>query len=1041
MSSPTPETQPVINSPYTEPRHHWELDEDGRALPSLMDGRRTSAFRAMVPQSRKAQTQVALFIEEKYHEFINEVRTRVATWRLAGYPNLSRPSRDLLTHWQSTPEENGPAQRLFFAQVEALETLMWLYEAPVKDTESFRRDLDADNASLNEGCNRLAVRMATGTGKTTVMAMLIAWHTVLYRHGSRTQKEKHAQTFVIITPGLTVKERLQELDPKNPGNIYAPTSQNLLPRKYTQDIQQACVKIVNFQAFRQRDSLEGVSADQKKMIAKSKLRRGMPTETQQEDYGSMLDRVLGLPSGPAHRNVVVLNDEAHHCYGDIPEKSASGSQEQRLQIRETFSKQATEDTEEIKRAKQWFGILAGLHKQKRLLVAHDLSATPYYVSHQWIRFPWILSDYDLHEAMEAGLVKIPRVPVDDDANADDVMLRELYKNTKPKALKRDAIPSLVELATQSLYKSYTQRFEDWKNVGHERLPVLIVVANNISNATALYDWIAGYQSDEGWVEGAFSLLSNVHEDRKRKESPVTIMVHSDKLEDNDTAGLTGTGADRMKLVTEEVAKSRNEEDLADGKKKQAEYLRHILATVGKADKPGEKIRCVVSVSMLTEGWDARTVTHILGFRAFNSPLLCEQVAGRALRRVNYQSMKEFAGEQVLTAEYSEILGIPFRFSNAQDGEPPRPPEKTIEVLTQKDHQSYRIGWPQVEAYRRRIQSGTIRINPSKVQPFDATSTENEPTISELAGIVGEIDLLDSPEQRQQRVQYEFTRHALRELYPDDKQAQESSVPPNLRRFTQLLLAARVWLAHPEVKTSQPWWQLVSPSVLERAIKSFLEACDTADDSLQIAVDLAEPPLLDTADIRFETSISGEMPDRRTGPVAYPARTNPEARRPFNKRSELNVAVCDSHLEWRIAEILDSDAMNGTVMAWARNLRLGWTIPWLDETRGLWHDYIPDFAVRMADCPETGQRRHIVLEGKGYNDEHWNEKRDTVLEYWLPGVNASTDDACSGKWILLEVRPDDWTVERAKQPHLVCTVGKLAVSLQQLMSKEHKDAWN
>ena len=195
---------------------------------------------------------------------------------------------------------------------------------------------------------------------------------------------------------------------------------------------------------------------------------------------------------------------------------------------------------------------------------------------------------------------------------------------------------------------------------------------------------------------------------------------------------------------------------------------------------------------------------------------------------------------------------------------------------------------------------------------------------------------------------------------------------------------------------------------------------------------------DTAEVRFETSIDGEMPNRNSGPIAYPAKLNEHQRRPFNKRSELNVAVCDSDLEWRIAEILDSDAMRDVVTAYARNLCLGWTIPYLDAT-GNWRRYVPDFVVRLTDCPQTGRKRHIVLEGKGFNDPSWPAKRDTTLSYWLPGVNASADDACAGRWQLLEVRPDNQLAKRIAEPYLVCTVGALATTLQQLTEKD--DVWN
>lgn len=1053
MPDPTPETHPVINSPYEEPVRHWELDGDGRALPNLMQGRRVSAFRSMVPQASSGPRQSELLAgQERFDEFVNRVRAAVADWRRAGYTNISTISKELLQHWKSSDRNSGPRHQLFFAQVEALEALIWLYEARPADTEFARNLLAQQNEGHNEGCNRLAVRMATGTGKTTVMAMLIIWHTLHAVYGSKTRREQHARTFLVLTPGKTVKERLQELDPNHLGNIYSPRGENLLPAKYQGDIQQACVRIVNFQAFRQRDLLAGASTAHRAMFNTARRRRGMPEETQREDYGSMLARVMNLPSGPQHHKVVVLNDEAHHCYAQPPvAQDAAGSaatSEHEYASGEVVQVQRTragrrarrdgDDTQAEAEARQWFGILRGLRDQGRLLVAHDLSATPYYVSNQSLRFSWILSDYDLHEAMEAGLVKIPRVPVYDDASAgEDVKWRELYKNTEPKRLQRDRIPPLVEHAMQALFSSYEARVAEWQQVGHENLPVLIVVANDIKNATALYDWIAGYQTDEGWVEGAFAALSNV-EGGRRKPNPVTMLVHSDRLEDEATAQLTGTGADRMRLVAEEVAEARGEEDEATNNINKAEYLRRILATVGKEGQPGEGIRCVVSVSMLTEGWDARTVTHILGFRAFNSHLLSEQVAGRALRRVNYESSEdgEFKGELMLPAEYAEILGIPFRFSEAA-GPPPPPPDKTIEVVTQEAMEAYRISWPCVEAYRRTAQPGDIRLNPDKAQPFDATVTPKEPTEALLGGAIGDMAALRTPEERQQFVIYRFARFALHRLAVASNE-DDTAIPPTLRRFAQLALAAREWLALDIVQTSEPWWQLLSDSLLESALDSFLAACEIDSESLAVAVDLGEPQVLDTSGVHFITSISGERPGGGPGPIAYPARPDPNRPRANCARSELNVAVCDSDLEWRIAEALDSDQLEGVVLAWARNNRLGWQLPWLDREQGAWRHYVPDFVVRLTDCPETGQRRHVVLEGKGFPDESWPAKREAMLQYWLPGVNASTEEPCAGLWTLLEVRPAGQSREYAARPELACSLGDMVATLRRLNGGG--DAW-
>ena len=1037
---PTPEAHPVVNSPYSEPRYHWKLGEDGQALSGenaeLLEGRRTSASRTMVPDVKSTGSQSSLVQEGEEHEFVNEVRKAVREWRQKGRPGLSRVSRNLLKHWELPPDKNGPRKRLFFAQLEAIETLMWLHEVRVSVTGPFIKRLEEENLGHNEGCNRLAVRMATGTGKTMVMAMLIVWHTLLYLRGGKKHREKHAKTFIIITPGITVRERLQELDPSKRGNIF--DAVNLVPARYREDINQACVRVINFQAFRQRDPLEGASAEQKKMFERRRRQKRDWSEYR-EAYGTMLERVLNLPSAskPGERNLVLLNDEAHHCYGDVPEATLARNRPRRDGRQAAPAEQpklSKEAKAEAAKARQWFKILKGLHDQGRLVVAHDLSATPYYVSHQWIRFPWIVSDYDLHEAMEAGLVKIPRVPVSDDVGTEDVQLRNLYKNTHPKKLQRNPMSHLVEKAMETLYNSYESRVHDWRVAGHEHLPVLIIVANNISNAIALYDWISGYKTKDGWVQGAFPLLSNVDEYHDFKSSPATILVHSEKLE-KEEAKLDGANADRMRFLAEQISIARKEKKQPENNVEKASYLRRVLNTVGKEDSPGEHIRCVVSVGMLTEGWDVRTVTHILGFRAFSSPLLCEQVAGRALRRVNYVSTEKFAGEDVLKAEYSEILGIPFQFSESAYPDPPPPPEKTIEVFTQRDHEHHRISWPQVEWYRRCIKPGHIRLNPQRVEPFDASISQDAPTESELAGVVGEVKKLAAPEYQQQRVHYEFVRHVMRHLHQDDKP--DAEVPPNLRRFAQLLIAVREWTKQPQVKTASPWWQLIAPALRQKAIEAFIHACDNLDgDRFQITVDLAHPPEMDTSNVFFVASVSGEMPGRQSGPQAWPP-SKPGMNRPRCKSSELSFAVCDSYLEMEIARTLDSDALEGAVLAWVRNHLLGWAVPWLDK-RGVWHEYIPDFVVRLTDCPETGERRQLVLEGKGFDDPDWEEKRSTLLNYWMPGVRGSSEYACEGQWSFLEVRPSSQQHLVDADPEWLCTVNDLAPKLRQLA--ENRDAW-
>ena len=487
MTGGDPISQPVLNTPYEKPAHYWELGIDNRALNRTAPGRRPSIALLPVPKSREnvVEQPVLPLGPENYNATVNDIRQLVDAWRDDGYQGATAVSRRLLHHWRS--EDNVP--RLFFAQVEALETLIWITE--VAGSDHLARVAIEDAAKEhNDGIVRYCTKMATGTGKTAVMGMVIAWNAAnAAAGGNRRHPGRYFTSFVAITPGHTVRERLAVLDPSSPDNVYDELS--LVPAGLRGDLGRVRLLVVNFQAFQCRDRLGEATGDARRL-----LRRG-DAGRDPETPAAMLRRVLrGLPE---RTKVCVLNDEAHHCY--LPEDG-----------RRTGS-----HADDTKSAALWFSALAALRDDSRLGRVHDFSATPMFIrtaaSARSEMFPWVVSDFPLMDGIESGLVKIPRVPVDDDSDDREVAWRNLYRNTNPKTIRSDsAPPSPLGDALGALYEQYDEAHERWEQNGLPTPPVFIVVANTIANAEALYHHIAGFteHTDDGAAvhhPGAYELFS------------------------------------------------------------------------------------------------------------------------------------------------------------------------------------------------------------------------------------------------------------------------------------------------------------------------------------------------------------------------------------------------------------------------------------------------------------------------------------------------------------------------------------------------------
>ena len=647
--------RPILNSPYEYPSRHWELDESGQPTSRILDSRRRVSFITPIPKPKKRGQremdfdEVAQALEtdgQQYQlmEIINALRRQVDAWRAIPEPGRWRVTPEtarLLQHWRNHRASSRSERhrfndiRPFFCQVEAAETAIWLTEvAPALGNEG-RRFLDhlaAANEQANPGLSRLALKLATGAGKTTVMAMLIAWQTVnaVRRPGSR----RFTRGFLVVAPGLTIRDRLRVLQPNDPDSYYQ--SRELVPADMLGDLDRAKIVITNYHAFMQRETL-AISKGGRALLQG----RG-PDIATRETAGQMLQRVM--PDLMGMKNILVLNDEAHHCYREKPfEEDEEGPLK---------GDDRTEAQKNKEAARVWISGLETVRRKLGIGRVIDLSAPPFFLRGsgyaEGTLFPWTVSDFSLMDAIESGIVKLPRVPVADNIpNSEMPTFRNLWhhigrkmpKKGRGKAASLDPLSIPVELQTalEALYGHYARTFELWQNAGIDVPPCFIIVCNNTSTSKLVYDFVSGFQreNDDGSTtleQGRLALFRNFDEHGNPLARPRTLLIDSEQLESGQALDKNFRAA-----ASDEIERFRSEIIKRTGDRRQAEnlsdqdLLREVMNTVGKAGRLGGDTRCVVSVSMLTEGWDASTVTHVLGVRAFGTQLLCEQVIGRALR--------------------------------------------------------------------------------------------------------------------------------------------------------------------------------------------------------------------------------------------------------------------------------------------------------------------------------------------------------------------------------------------------------------------------
>jgi type III restriction enzyme len=972
---------PILNSPFSEPRRHFKFDDDG-ITDEVADSRRASSYFIPIAKPKIKGKQLVLDTEwtrDRIEEnpLINQIRARVAFWRQGNYQGVTQTTRSLLEYWRDSERD----RRLFFCQLEALETVIYITEAATKagDTwiENFLREA---NVGANAGLHRMALKMATGSGKTVVMAMTIAWQ-ALNKIANR-QDRQFSDTFLIVAPGITIRDRLRVLLPNDPGNFYR--VMDLVPPDLRDQLNQASIIITNFHVFKLRE--RGDASKLTKQILTSGEKVNEFTESPDEMVRRVC-RELG-----SKKSIVVINDEAHHCYRRKPE----------VEVIKLVGEERKEAEQREEEARVWISGLEAVAKKIGIKRVFDLSATPFFLRGsgypEGTLFPWVVSDFSLIDAIESGIVKVPRVPVSDNSmSGDQPTFRNLWARIKvdlPKKSKKDAnlgdepqLPVELEAALQSLYFNYEKCFQLWEGIDAERNagltpPVFIVVCNNTSVSKLVYDWIAGWEkalSDEHkvLVPGKLGIFSNVR-DGQWSPRPNTILIDSAQLESGEGMSqefkqIASREIDEFKAEYQTRFPGRDADDLTD-----EDLLREVMNTVGKPGKLGEDVKCVVSVSMLTEGWDANTVTHILGVRAFSTQLLCEQVVGRGLRRISYT----LNDEGLFDPEYAEVYGVPFSFIPCAGAtKEPRPGPIPTRVRALPDRIAAEITFPRVVGYRYDLGSEKLSAEFSIASKM-VLSTEHVPTTVENAPIVGEtsIHTLDDLKQRRtQEVAFLLAKLVLEKYFRDEEGADKPWLFPQLLRIT------RQWLDQCVICNDNTFPQLLL----------LIEFAKDASDRIYRSIAASHEgkktlmPILRP----YETVGSTQYVDFDTTKPVY--LTEPH-------KCHVSHVVTDSSWESKMAQTLESMP---EVQAYVKNQGLNFTIPY--TLNGQEHNYIPDFIVRFDDGRGTDDLLNLLVEVSGEQRKDKEAKAETARSLWVPAVN---NYGTYGRWSYVEVS-DPWEAEK------------------------------
>ncbi len=1012
------EQSPILNSPYEEPKLHYATDvEDSLDYDDVREGRRIfTPDIQVIPTRQKDQTSVFEIneLKEQYRgHLINRIRNEVGIWREQKYPNTTRVTRELLSFWFMNPDRSA-VRKLFFAQREAIETGIWLNEVADKSNagQHILSELKAaqkvESGDEHAQLPRIAFKMATGTGKTVVMGCLILYH--YFNRQEYRNDTRFADYFLVIAPGITIKNRLSVLFVnkkataiQDQGDYYK--ERDLVPRTmlHRLDNLNSRLIITNYHSFEPR-ALQG----NKRSPFDGKLNaEGKKTEAK-EDYSQVVKRVLGKFKKDSR--LLVLNDEAHHCY--LPRSKGKTKD--------------NEESDENARAAVWFSGLVEISKRFKIGTVYDLTATPYYLQGSGYKayslFPWVVSDFGLIEAIESGLVKIPYLPEKDTTQELTMpVLRNLYEHVKEelpkkgqKRRKSDAkkagkkvteepprLPNLVKAALDQFYNHYKDYFEGLREMGEKAAdifttpPVFIVVCNNTSVSKEVYKFIAGYEeldSDgniERVIEGHYDMFSNYDPVTKapKKKSP-TLLIDSDALEDSDQVNEEFKKIFKSELEEFKRDYARLHGQGAADRITEAEILREVVNTVGKPGKLGAHIRCVVSVSMLTEGWDANTVTHIMGLRAFGSQLLCEQVAGRALRRMNYtlqgydkdgnptEDKRKIVLEK-FPPEYAHIIGVPFKMFKGGVTDRPDPRDyRTVKAIPERQR-DFEIIFPNVVSYRIHHPQNHIQYDFSSIENYEIDGSRY-PIETTLASPISpheeKMQVRTVLEKRDQELLYLITKELIKYHFSDE------DGNPEFQLFGQLQHIVRKWYDD----------KVLLLNIDESKYKRLLYF----DEPKKIVDHVARginTHLNTTEHIRPVFNYYNKF-----GSTMYV--NGNTSRDVYNtEKSHVNYVVMDSEWEGIAAKTLDE---LDQVECYVKNQFLGFSVPYLKD--GQDKLYYPDF---IAQCKKSdGGMLNLIIEVTGMSKDK-AEKKWYVENRWLPAVNAVRDKYEMHEWAFIEIAND------------------------------------
>ena len=968
---------PIINSPFEEPSLHFKFEDEG-ITNVIIESRRVSSYFSPIAQPRRKKGQLQFDTEWtkdriEENKQVNRIRQRVSLWRQGGYAGVTPVTARLLEYWTNPDRE----RKLFFCQIEALETAIYITEVAKKYGDAWIENaLQEANEMANPGLPRIAFKMATGTGKTVVMAMLIAWHTL--NKIANPQDARFTDTFLIITPGITIRDRLRVLLPNDPENYYR--LRDVLSNEQIQELGRAKIYIVNRHVFQLREKSNAASLTK---VILGKGNKNVFKETPDQMVRRAC-RDLG-----SKKNIMIINDEAHHCYRHKPDGI-----DDKLTGDDRIEAQKREEG-----ARVWISGIEAIKRKIGIKQIYDLSATPFFLRgsgySEGTLFPWVVSDFALIDAIESGIVKVPRVPVaDDSVTGDQPTYRNLWVRIREELPRRGRktqtiegepkIPAALEGAIRSLYNNYKLNHDRWEKSHEARErgqtpPVFIVVCNNTNVSNLVFRYISGWEKTlkngkKVLVPGKLPILDNTINGEWRFQ-PNTILVDSEQLESGEALSAefkayAAIAIERFKAEYKIRFPGREVEKLTD-----ADLLREVMNTVGKAGKLGENIKCVVSVSMLTEGWDATTVTHILGVRAFGTQLLCEQVVGRALRRVSFATNEK----GMFNPEYAEVYGVPFSFipcSGATKEPTPGPLPTRVRALEERI--TCEITFPKLIGYRYDVPGEKLPFIFDENSKLSLT-TADVPTITENAPIIGEIsihDLNDLKDIRLNEVAFLLADLTLKQYFIDD----EGNTKPWL--FPQLLKIAKEWLDNCIICKDNTFPQLLV--FQERAY-------DAADRIYKSIVEASQgTPTLKPILKPYDSTGSTRYVDFDTTKPVYT--TKPD-------KCHISHVVADTESwEQKMAQSLEN---MDEVIYYVKNHNLGFNIPY--TINGEEKQYIPDFIVHIDDGNGDKNILNLIIEVTGERKKAKAAKVSTAKTLWVPSVN---NHGGFGRWAFIEIA-DPW----------------------------------